>query len=300
MNRVGNVLRYAIGIIFILGGLGGISVNDTGGIFCALFGISLFPILYKKMEKNKILPIAIPIVLIIISFFTIGKPISSKKAGNEFYEPINQITNSSQNIEKIEIDELKFVKTDIQLDLKESEYIELTYLPNDATQKDVEISVSDENVLAVEKKCEQDKIKIKLIPLKEGICTIFAKTKKDVKSNEIKIEIIDKERIEREEAEKKAKEEEEKKAKEETEKRARQEQEQREKEEREKSQKSNSKQKSSNSSSSIYDENETTVYVTPTGKRYHYSPTCGGKNSTKATLDEAKARGLTPCKKCAQ
>lgn len=43
-----------------------------------------------------------------------------------------------------------------------------------------------------------------------------------------------------------------------------------------------------------------TVYVTPTGKRYHYRSTCGGKNSTSTTLNNAKARGLTPCKKCAQ
>ena len=43
-----------------------------------------------------------------------------------------------------------------------------------------------------------------------------------------------------------------------------------------------------------------TVYVTPTGKRYHYISTCGGKNSTASTLNKAKARGLTPCQKCAQ
>ena len=43
-----------------------------------------------------------------------------------------------------------------------------------------------------------------------------------------------------------------------------------------------------------------TVYVTPTGKRYHLDPDCGGKNSTPATLDAALARGLTPCKKCAK
>ncbi len=47
-------------------------------------------------------------------------------------------------------------------------------------------------------------------------------------------------------------------------------------------------------------DNSKTVYVTPTGKRYHYISTCGGKNSTASTLNNAKARGLTPCKKCAQ
>lgn len=45
--------------------------------------------------------------------------------------------------------------------------------------------------------------------------------------------------------------------------------------------------------------NGKTVYITPTGKRYHYSSTCGGKNSRKSDLNTAKALGLTPCKKCA-
>ena len=42
------------------------------------------------------------------------------------------------------------------------------------------------------------------------------------------------------------------------------------------------------------------VYRTPTGKRYHYSATCGGKNSKEVSLDDAKASGLTPCQKCAK
>ncbi len=42
-----------------------------------------------------------------------------------------------------------------------------------------------------------------------------------------------------------------------------------------------------------------TVYITPTGKRYHYSSTCGGKNSKASDLETAKSMGLTPCKKCA-
>lgn len=42
-----------------------------------------------------------------------------------------------------------------------------------------------------------------------------------------------------------------------------------------------------------------TVYITPTGKRYHYLSTCGGKNSKPTTKADAIARGLTPCQKCA-
>lgn len=41
------------------------------------------------------------------------------------------------------------------------------------------------------------------------------------------------------------------------------------------------------------------VYITPTGKRYHFNSSCGGKNSYPTSLSKAKQMGLTPCKKCA-
>lgn len=43
---------------------------------------------------------------------------------------------------------------------------------------------------------------------------------------------------------------------------------------------------------------QNSVYMTPTGKRYHYSKDCAGKNGTATTLQNAEARGLTPCAKC--
>ncbi len=42
-----------------------------------------------------------------------------------------------------------------------------------------------------------------------------------------------------------------------------------------------------------------TVYVTKTGKRYHYDSNCNGGTYTESTLSAAKSKGLTPCKKCA-
>ena len=41
------------------------------------------------------------------------------------------------------------------------------------------------------------------------------------------------------------------------------------------------------------------IYVTKTGKRYHYDPNCNGGTYYESTLEEALARGLTPCGKCA-
>lgn len=40
-----------------------------------------------------------------------------------------------------------------------------------------------------------------------------------------------------------------------------------------------------------------TVYVTPSGKRWHRSASCAGKNARSVTMDQVGSR--TPCKKCA-
>lgn len=42
-----------------------------------------------------------------------------------------------------------------------------------------------------------------------------------------------------------------------------------------------------------------TVYVTPTGDRYHYRNNCTAGKYSPTTLGKAKAAGLTPCKRCA-
>ncbi len=42
---------------------------------------------------------------------------------------------------------------------------------------------------------------------------------------------------------------------------------------------------------------ETTVYVTPTGSKYH-THACGRGNFYTSTLSSAQSRGLTPCSKC--
>lgn len=41
------------------------------------------------------------------------------------------------------------------------------------------------------------------------------------------------------------------------------------------------------------------VYRTPSGKKYHSDPECGGKNSKPTTVEDAENAHLTPCEKCA-
>lgn len=56
---------------------------------------------------------------------------------------------------------------------------------------------------------------------------------------------------------------------------------------------------SSSASTSVNTETSSyNVYRTPSGKRYHTSAECGGKNSFKVTKNEAVNAGLTPCSKC--
>ena len=40
------------------------------------------------------------------------------------------------------------------------------------------------------------------------------------------------------------------------------------------------------------------LYITRTGKKYHYDPNCNGGTYFSATWDQVRARGLKPCQKC--
>ena len=40
------------------------------------------------------------------------------------------------------------------------------------------------------------------------------------------------------------------------------------------------------------------IYITKTGKKYHYDNTCNGGTYFEVSLEDALARGLTPCSKC--
>jgi hypothetical protein len=45
-------------------------------------------------------------------------------------------------------------------------------------------------------------------------------------------------------------------------------------------------------------ENSVKVYITKSGKRYHYDSNCNGANYFESTLKDATNKGLTPCEKC--
>lgn len=218
----------------------------------------------------------------------------------------NEVVENITEKEIVPIEKLSFSETDIEIDIKEAKDILVSILPSNADVTGIKFNSSNTQIANFSKdilKSTGSTLYGKLQPVAEGQCEIFVESN-NVKSDIIKVTVIDKERIENE---RKAQEEQaQKEAQERAEREAREKQAQKEAEEKaqkeaqEKAQKQSQSQKSNASSSQSSTNNSRTVYITPTGKRYHLSPTCGGKNSSATTLSHALSIGLTPCKKCAQ
>lgn len=296
-----NKIKYIIGIICILVSFGGIlSGQLLPAIFMLLFGISLLPIFYEKTKLNiKYIQIILPIILIFL--FVMVAPESATETNSN----INETTmNMVQEEKSIEISELKFNESEMEIDIKENKEIVLEILPNNANTENLELYSSDSQIAILEKSDVEDnenKITLKIKPIAEGNCEIYVKSTNGIESNKIVLKIVDNERIEKEkkEAEEQAKKEAEEQAKKDAEEQAKKQTQTT----TNASSKATSSQQSTTSSSTQSNSNNThgkSVYRTPSGERYHFDPDCGGKNSYQTTLDAAKSAGLTPCQKCAQ
>ena len=162
----------------------------------------------------------------------------------------------------------------IQVDLKDTLSIPVEVLEEGADLTQVEFTSSDPNVLTFTYQNMDGYLSGVVSPIAEGTAEIYASAG-EVKSQIITVTIIDSERIAAEEAAKKTAEEE--AARKAAEEAAAQQQAQ----------------------SEASESQGRTVYITPTGKRYHYDNNCNGGTYIPSTMDEALAKGLTPCKKCA-
>lgn len=306
MKKILNYIRYIIGGFFILLSMTFFGESFFAGLFLLLFGVSLFPIIYTKLNKFKKLSIIAPIVLFIL--FGIAIPGTTENTQDmQNTEETSEV--AAQQDEVIKIQEIKFEAETVEMDIKESKSIKVNFNPENANEEmyNIEFKSSNESIVKVEKDKENSKdneIHVKIMPVGEGECVIYAQAGNEIRSNEVSVKIVDNERIEKERAEaEQAKKEAEEKAKAEAAKAA---QTTISSTSSSKSSKSTStassasKTSSSTSQTSSNKSNGQTVYVTPTGKRYHYSPSCGGKNSSATTLSNAKSRGLTPCQKCAK
>lgn len=297
MGIIFNIIRIVLGGIFILGGFGGLMASSfVAGLFAILTGISLLPIIYKKINFNKFKYASIVLPVLFFVLLVLFVPPGNSK--NEVQKPEESTLveeSSPPEKEKIEIESLHFDDSELEMDIKETKEIVLKILPNNAEIEGLECCTSDEKIASLEKtnvKDDKSEITFKVKPTGEGSCEIFSKAKNGVESNKITLKIIDKDRIE---AEEKAKKEAEEQAKKEAENKAKQQASQ--------SSASQSSAGSSSSSgakqkSSANNSHGKAIYCTPHGKRYHYDPDCGGKNSKQTTWEYAKSIGLTPCQKC--
>ena len=279
---------------------------------------------YDKMRVfwnkfGRYVKIAVPLVFLVLFVVVIPKDspapapagdVASVSSAEESADEPSDAEEAEE--EKPEITSLHFEETELQLDINENKDLTLEIGPENADTQDLQYCNSNEEVAKLEKAEEtsgENKINLKLIPASEGECEVFAKTSKGVESNKIQVKIIDNERIlaeekARQEAEEKAQQEAQeqaRKAAEEEQARAKAEQEK--KKAAEEAKKTTSSSSSGNKSSSSSKNNNNShgrqVYRTPHGKRYHFDPDCGGKNSYQITMGAAISAGLTPCKKCA-
>lgn len=307
INKIFNVIRDIFGAIFIIIGLGGLISGDiVAGIFVTLFGITLLPILYRKINFNtfKYAPIVLPIIFLIMSIIFMP----SKKSDKEPIETdttVSQEENQTEEEKKIEIEGLNFNESELEIDIKEIKDIVLEVSPNNADIENLEYLTSDEKIALLEKSDVTDdksKITLHIKPLSEGVCEVFAKSN-SVESNKITLKVVDNERIQ---AEKKAQEEAEEKAKQEAEEQAQREAAEKAKQEaqRQAQQKTQSKNSSNSNKSSTKKSNSNNshgrvIYYAPKyGKKYHYDRHCPGKNAVQTTLNKVLHLGLGPCKKC--
>lgn len=257
----------------------------------------------------------IPIIL----FGIYGMTIPEKNLNSDAI--YNEIQENMQEKQIINIESLEFTANTIEIDINENKDMLLRIGPKDAHITELEFSIANSEVVKLAqdmKNSNDDFIYVKIQPISEGETEVYA-ISNGIESNRVKIVVFDNERIEREKreaeeaeqarkaAEEQARIEAEEQARKEAEEQARKEAEAAEQarkasEEQAKRQyqQQSTTTKTTQSTSSGNVNNSRTVYVTPTGKRYHYSSTCGGKNSTASTISNATARGLTPCQKCAQ
>lgn len=277
LTKKGDIVRSFLGVLLIFAGIGGLSLNMImSGIIIILLGISLMPIFYEKtgLKDMKKLQVIVPILFAIIFMISVqGENIDNEVAKTDIVNS-NQIETGT-NVENLN-----------QADLNQ------TYSNDQGKQNEVE-----NNTKFAEAENTNENEEINKDTSKES-----ASSKSNVNStsssNSSNASTTNKETSNSSNTSKNT------------------------------SSASSSNNKNTgpvsdsgngktsgsssnkggttsnkNNTSSTTNSNKTdgqTVYVTPTGKRYHLISTCGGKNSRPVSLSQAKSMNLTPCKKCAQ
>lgn len=295
---------YVLGAIMIIAGIGSIKENEIWfAIFMILFGLSFWPIVYEKLKLDKIkdINVIIPVILFIICVTVSPRGEEQSTQNNISNNIVSEKQENKLEETKINISSLEIKETEIRINKDEQKDIEIMVTSaNGANYNDITLCCEDNSIMNFiidDEKSKDDKFFAKIIPIKEGKTKIYARVGENIKSNEVDVIVENKEnlnptsnnninenntttsgsttktsnisKVNTNVTSTKSN-----------------------------VQATNTIKESTVSASSTID-NSKTVYITPTGKRYHLISTCGGKNSKSSTLSYAQSIGLTPCQKCA-
>lgn len=320
-SRSNEIMWCIIGIYFIAMGLVSIkSLNALTGTFVVLAGVTLFPHIYKNFDSKykKYIRIIVPGVFYKMAVISAVIPalISGYADMNSKTIPEPETIVTEENFEEdaependqgTEIKSLHLSESEIEMEINSSKEIILEVSPENFEIQDLELCSSNDDVAFLEKSESQNengKLKLQLKSESEGECEVFVKSPNDIESNRVLVKVTDSQKYEDEndqEDDSQAEEpsQEETAQQEET---IAQENYQKTQETKPKTDNStnNKSQQNGNSKPNTNNTHGTHLYCTPKGKRYHFDPNCGGKNSRETTWAEAQAKGLTPCKKCAK
>ena len=319
--RSNEVMWYILGGYFIIVGLVSMqSLNIWTGILFVLAGVTLFPILYKNFNSKykKYIRIIIPgafykmavISAVIAALISGCAEMNSKPVPEPETITTEEAVEEEEEQDK-EIKSLHFGESEAEMEINSSKEIILEVSPENFEVQDLELCSSNNEVAFLEKYEEQNengKLKLQLKSGSEGECEVFVKSSNEIESNRVFVKVTDSQKHEEENNQEENPQPEEtptdktvqETKKEET---PAQENYQKPKETKTETKSNSNSNKSQQSGSSKPNTNNTHgahIYCTPKGKRYHFAPDCGGKNSRETTWTEAQARGLTPCKKCAK
>lgn len=242
----------------------GAKLNTASNTAVILWLIFFFPVglflMWKKTNWNK--AIKIPVTIILVLTLIVGIANSDKN------QP--ELPTSSTGITEIVCQ----YDTDINLDLSKqrtsNQTIYFNVAPNNEyDEADFNLVSSNTEIAAVEfERFSYGRVAVKILGLTTGETVVYIETTDGIiKSNEIKVTCTGEKETTTEPTTEET-------TTEET-------------------------TKETTTEEKTTKDNSRTVYVTPSGEKYHFSKSCAGKNASERTLNEAKDI-YDPCKKCAQ
>ncbi len=293
-KKIFRIIRNISAVLFIFIGL--IDMLTSGflsGLFMMLLGMTLLPVVYKKIKwvKFKYAQFILPLICFIL--FAVFLPPSN--SNNDAVETTTSVVTEENK--KAKISSLNLNESEIKLDLKETQDIILEILPENYEIEELDYCTSDDQIAILETTDISEiknKITLRVKPFSEGNCELFVKSPSGIESNKLCVKVVDSDKAQAEVQ-----------SKSNISTTAEQEPKEQAKVQQKSAQSHQTQNYSHSNSKTVQKSNENNshgraIYRTPNGKRYHYDPDCGGKNSYKVTLSEALSFGLTPCKKCAQ